>query len=249
MDLIICQPFAIFLHSDRSVLYAALWFHDFDDILNIWDDIEKSCNDKQFDSLHLGCEFAVNQLKIVNTFNKIRHFSCIKSVHFRNLIVGTISFKNVPVQSYLKTLCFGIWNDIDDKFSKQIVKLFPNLNELYICIGIQNIFIQKHMLITIASKLRMLKRLHFLNYLINLEISNDDLMEMNLARLNLKDASFLEIRIRSWVTAMKLEIISIKTSHFIEMKCPSCKVLSLGLQYYHDDDNITSLLKTLPITV
>lgn len=235
-----------FSKSNCKVAYAALWFWEPHQLVSVMDDIERMCKENRIESLHLG---VYKQIDNVDVYNKIKHIPNLKSLHLNtSCIIGEDIFANAPIHPHIQTLC------IRNRFNKQhpfnqIIKLYPNLDELHIIDHTtrnkQNL---NEFIKAIACKHRHLKRIYVDTNKCNIILSNDDLAEINAARLILVEPSFLTIYTNVDVIDIKLKFVSVIKS---DIQLGNCLVCWMSGFYVTNPDyeHTLAYLKTLPINL
>lgn len=234
-----------FLQSGRMVSYAAFWFDDAYELINVLSDIITMCKQDQIESLHLFVRSTINQYARRQIFKKIHHLKNIKGFHFISGSVKpddetNVPFMNVHDPENLQTLCI---NGFKMLVLNQIIVLFPNLKKLHIYeYSDKNNKNFKQYVMLIASQHKNLKQFNFYADN-NIEISYYDVHEMNATRSQLVDPSFLTIQTNVDVIDTKCEFISITKS--TKPYCLSCKMINtVGFKGYK---HALAYLETLPI--
>lgn len=232
-----------FLNSGRRVAYATFSLESvtMSQVLNY---IEAHHNDNRIESLQLiYIQTRVGVDESGQIFQRIQQLPYVKGCHIRfdRLMAAVINVIN----PHLKTLCIRLFSgDQALYYSNKIIEMFPNLTEISFLV--EDIKLPpKELLMNFASKHKTLKRFNCSGN-VRMHLTLDDLIEIDLKRSELEDASILEIEMDIDEPTTGLQKISIVELIRPRNMCVLCTIFAPNSAQC-DDEEVSSFLKSLPI--
>lgn len=173
--------------TEQIIPYAALWFHNEDDFWEVHDEIEQCCSRQNIKRL----DIVLPDWGLLLPFLAILHFEYVKGLHFRVCHDIRLFFKHMDIRPNVEALYLHFDVRLTKRSLERITECFPNLYELSIQICNGTSYSIQNGLMLILSRLKKLKRL----YLSGKDNPKYDAIELNTARLNLQDASFVTVNL------------------------------------------------------
>lgn len=177
--------------TQNCLSYAAIHFVNETQLLDNWIDFKNCCKWKMIRTLDLVVGSYISD----STYRAIFDLNYVQGIHY-SVDINNATFDEMSIQQNIKRLCMYFPQEFTNQKAEEIVKYFPNLNELRIC---ENRALMpklplKGIIMPFISQIVDLKHLYID---IDVDRSTTDLHELENARSNLKDAFTVNVHLKA----------------------------------------------------